>query len=636
VAVPVLGIGAAAADSPRVHYTGELLVAIQGPAEEVERVTDALTLRPDALGVGRRARVLFDSDSAGDGCPDPAALRGPTTQIDRVLVLPAGSVADLRAATAASAWDEAYGKLGLGSTGPRPPDATLLAGLATANVRVVAVEPDLVWIDDEMDAALTAHHESAAADRRWPAREAIDWHLEASELSAGRALVESRLSQQRERVSIAHFDTGFSPCRDGGLPPRLDTEHSWDFTAPRCADGVCAPSSGGAEPRDKGLIKSGGHGTGTLSILAGGRVRLQAGGRPPFDGVLGAAPFADVVEYRLSDLVVIWRPSVVAQALRWAASHAADVVSMSMGGAPSFTLHQAVNTAYCAGVAIVSAAGNNVALAFSPSTPRTTVFPARYHRVLSAGGVTADTATYAVRPWRWQYLWKPWQVVMRGNFGPNWTMDETLVAWTPNVPWLEYRHEDQCDQPPRIRLNGAGTSAATPQVAGAAAQWLQYHRDDPFLRAHWRGWQKTESVYQALLQAADRGHPSAAYNRQWFGAGIVRAATAITNGVPHPSAPRPAARLGWDWLASLLLGDGVRRGLVTDAAPVPALENMVRTEVAQLMITAPEVSALLAGRDPFEPADPKTRRRILRQLAEEGSASRVLRNLARTRLASDA
>jgi hypothetical protein len=51
---------------------------------------------------------------------------------------------------------------------------------------------------------------------------------------------------------------------------------------------------------------------------------------------------------------------------------------------------------------------------------------------------------------------------MQGNFGPGSKMDTALGAYTPNVPWA------QIDCKTIVDMDGAGTSAATPQIAAAA------------------------------------------------------------------------------------------------------------------------------------------------------------------------
>jgi len=51
-----------------------------------------------------------------------------------------------------------------------------------------------------------------------------------------------------------------------------------------------------------------------------------------------------------------------------------------------------------------------------------------------------------------------------------------IAAYSPNTPWLSVRDEKGTRIADGVDLDGAGTSAATPQVAAAAALWLQKHR----------------------------------------------------------------------------------------------------------------------------------------------------------------
>ncbi len=51
--------------------------------------------------------------------------------------------------------------------------------------------------------------------------------------------------------------------------------------------------------------------------------------------------------------------------------------------------------------------------------------------------------------------------MMQGNYGPAEKMATALGAYSPNVPWA------QIDCGSIIDMNGAGTSAATPQIAAA-------------------------------------------------------------------------------------------------------------------------------------------------------------------------
>src|SRR5690606_13358416 len=82
-----------------------------------------------------------------------------------------------------------------------------------------------------------------------------------------------------------------------------------------------------------------------------------------------------------------------------------QVVSLSMGGAPSASWASAVNAAYDAGITIVSAAGNN----FNGFPTQHVIYPARFARVIAACGVTYNMEPY--------FTLKPGE--MQGCFGPK-------------------------------------------------------------------------------------------------------------------------------------------------------------------------------------------------------------------------
>ncbi|TGV53828.1 hypothetical protein EN792_076875, partial [Mesorhizobium sp. M00.F.Ca.ET.149.01.1.1] len=94
-------------------------------------------------------------------------------------------------------------------------------------------------------------------------------------------------------------------------------------------------------------------------------------------------------------------------------------------------------------------------------TPSSIVYPARYNRVLAACGVMGDGRAYSGLALG----------TMQGNYGPASKMATALGAYTPNVPWAEIDCRKVVD------MDGSGTSAATPQVAAAAALWLAEHWD---------------------------------------------------------------------------------------------------------------------------------------------------------------
>ena len=357
---------------------------------------------------------------------------------------------------------------------------------------------------------------------------------------------------------ILHIDTGYDP-EHRTVPRGLLAEYARDFEG-----GGDRP--GAVDPGVPGMLKNPGHGTGTLGILAGGRVVSPAG---DFEGDLGAAPGAQVIPVRIATSVVMFRTSALARALDYALAPyrgasrdsatdrlpAVDVVSLSMGGVASSAWAAAVNAAYEAGICIVAAAGNNFA-AFGTGVPtRFIVYPARFRRVIAACGVMADRRPYYGLS----------SGTMQGCWGPASVMKTALAAFTPNMPWAERDAHEIVD------MNGAGTSSATPQIAGAAALYIAHHRAALSKLKH--GWQRVEAVRQALFSSADKGADGGSTAR--LGNGILRAAEALAI-APSSSLTRTPADSASLSLVKLITGLG--------AAPMgaPGLESMLALEAAQL------------------------------------------------------
>jgi Subtilase family len=143
-----------------------------------------------------------------------------------------------------------------------------------------------------------------------------------------------------------------------------------------------------------------------------------------------------------------------------------------------------------------AATGNHV----GSSPPRVLVYPARYPRVIAVCGVMADGRPYADLD----------ETVLEGSFGPASVMGQAIAAYTPNIPWPQYGCRGG------VRLNGDGTSAATPQVAAAAALWLESRKQRlP------RDWRRVEAVRHALFSTARTG------DAKHFGNGILQAHSAL-------------------------------------------------------------------------------------------------------------
>ena len=129
--------------------------------------------------------------------------------------------------------------------------------------------------------------------------------------------------------------------------------------------------AGDADPTDPlNYFGNPGHGTGTGSVV----VSPEAG------DVFGTAPRATHMSIRAIENVARISQVAVAQAIDFAVAHGAHVITMSLGGAPSFSLWRALKRAVEADVVVLAAAGNCVELV---------VWPARYEDCIAVAGTNA-------------------------------------------------------------------------------------------------------------------------------------------------------------------------------------------------------------------------------------------------------
>jgi subtilisin family serine protease len=310
---------------------------------------------------------------------------------------------------------------------------------------------------------------------------------------------------------------------------------------------------GQAEERSVGATPS--HGMGTIGLLAGRKIILKTHDTSNQTKTwgptwLGGVPLARIVPVRISSDPVSIGTAAVAYGIDYASRiEHCDVISMSNGGTPTQTWVDAVNAAYDRGTAIFAAEGDF--LSFLPYgwrpdgliVPASPVYPAAFRRVIGVTGVTSELKTYSgnslARLFQHLNLLTTWG--FRGSYGPDgWlaglnprvNVDEVeakwgtlrpypIAAYTPNVPWLSLPTSTTNN---KVDLTGAGTSAATPQVAAAAALWLEHHRKE-FSPAEWNSWCKAEAVYDALMISAKRDHSDKP--DLYLGAGLLKAGDAL-------------------------------------------------------------------------------------------------------------
>ena len=399
------------------------------------------------------------------------------------------------------------------------------------------------------------------------------WHLDEAFSQLGPARDSVQFTDPRTR--IAHLDTGY--YRAHVTTP----EHVVRRLERSFVEGDRDRNS--AEDPDNRLLllDNSGHGTGTIGILAGGRV-------PDAGGVLlGGAPEAEVLPLRVADRVVLLRTSALAQALRYALEQRCDVVTLSMGGLPSRAWAETIDDAYLGGLCVVAAAGNNA----NGLPTRYLVYPARYGRVIAACGVMANH--------------KPYEglkglTTLEGNYGPPSRMGSAIAAYTPNIPWPRFG----C--PEAVRRNGEGTSAATPQVAAAVALWFEkYKRELP------RDWRRVEAVRHALFTTArNQG------DRQRLGNGILQASRALGVRPALGLAQTPADDDSFAFLR-VLTGLGV--------VDVPSRERMFNLELAQRWVANPRLQAIVPDPDAAAPLDPAALKALMEAVIEDQGASLALR-----------
>jgi serine protease len=221
-------------------------------------------------------------------------------------------------------------------------------------------------------------------------------------------------------------------------------------------------------------------------------------------GVAGVAP--DVAIMPLKVLTARGSGSVagIAQAIRWAADHGANVINMSLGGPMAIgAMGSAIKYAHDKGVVVVAAAGNDGKGRVS--------FPARFPGVIAVASTQFDESTTFYSNWGPEIdIAAPGgnvRVDQNGDGKPDGVLQHTIVPG--DIGRTDY-------------LWFMGTSMASPHVAGVAALVMG------------AGVRKPEAVEELLLATARQpkarvGTDGAAAGRvnDHYGAGVIDAAAAL-------------------------------------------------------------------------------------------------------------
>jgi type VII secretion-associated serine protease mycosin len=302
----------------------------------------------------------------------------------------------------------------------------------------------------------------------------------------------------------------------------------------------------GAEPGDRAWAR---HGTAMAGIIAG-----HGHGPGNADGVLGIAPEAKILPVRviLEDgdpsraKARSTRGNALAEGIRWAADHGADVINLSLGddsasAHPEPTEDQAVQYALKKGVVVVASAGNGGEKGDHIS------YPAAYPGVIAATAVdrAGTRAPFSTRRWY-----------------------ATVSAPGVNVVIADPDHK---------YYEGWGTSAAAAFVSGAAALVKAAHPDltpaqikslleDTARNAPVGGRDDSRGFGfidpAAAIEAAGRLKPeglhSASYGAKYFGSGPDAAAS--DDGTADWAAPLAGGAGAALLVAAVVLWRGRRTG----------------------------------------------------------------------------
>lgn len=313
------------------------------------------------------------------------------------------------------------------------------------------------------------------------------WALDASRVQ--QAWAEPLVSgtggkRQGDGVRIGHPDTGVL-LHDELLASDLDLSSGYDFV------------DDDPDPTDPLQPGNPGHGTSTASVIVSG---FEVAG---VKGVSGVAPLATLIPLRVSNSVVHFSWTRLADAIDHAVANNAHVISMSLGGPlPSFALHDAIADAAHAGLILVAAAGNGWPFV---------VFPARYDEVIAvAASNCAD---------------QRWASSASGG-------DVDITAPGESVWRAETKTSGAFDV-----SRSSGTSYATAQVAGIAALWLAHHGRSTLAGRY--GVANVPAVFKELLTTQGFRWPaSGTWDTGNLGVGLVDAQALLQ--APLPSAPHAA------------------------------------------------------------------------------------------------
>ncbi len=297
-------------------------------------------------------------------------------------------------------------------------------------------------------------------------------------------------------IVLGHPDTGCTTHSEV-LSPRLLKQLGYDFW-----DSDSDPT----DPMDSGVgctisadfLCFPGHGTGTSSVIFSD----DNAGAAKF--VVGIAPAAKLIPFRVAPTVVLWSMKRLAAAIRRATDSGCHVISISMGGPGANTLHEAVQYAAERGVIVCCAVGNQWPWV---------VWPAVYDECIAVAACNINE--------------KPWSGSASGE-----AVD--ITAPGENVYRAYFNKKQKADVGP-----GSGTSFAVATTAGVAALWLAHHGIDRLKSNSRVSAPNIPPLFFSILTKYGYNKP-AGWNTSSYGPGIIDAEKILK--APLPTAQPASAR----------------------------------------------------------------------------------------------
>ncbi|MEO9144171.1 MAG: S8/S53 family peptidase [Ginsengibacter sp.] len=410
----------------------------------------------------------------------------------------------------------------------------------------------------------------------WPAPDKPEvWHIADNFSGLKAAREEIHGLEDKKKIRIVHLDTGYDEEHLSYPKELINLKLSRSF--------VEGEDLYNAEDRfSDGMLSNPGHGTGTLSLLAGNKMKIA--GCIDFEDYVGLEEAIEIVPIRIAKSVVLFKSAAFVEAMNYIINDLnsneetkVHVITMSMGGLASRAWADVVNKAYDQGIFMVTAAGNN----FLKLPTNRLIFPARFNRVVAACGVTYDLSPY-VKP-----LGHGGLHLMEGNHGPRSLMKTALAAFTPNVPWAIWKQKSL------FGIRGDGTSSATPQIAAAAALYYsKYYKD---LEKLSEPYMIVEAIRYALFESASKSISGKKMDyRDYFGNGILNARKALNMEVPDEKVLKERKQKKDSvFLPFIRLIFGFKKFGSPEDEKEQIQDDMLETELMQLSLSDPEIQKLL-------------------------------------------